>query len=156
MLYRASRACSGLSYFFADSMPYQYLNFIGIIVFSIPVYILTQLRPNLGNVYIHICNACSVRLYIIVVNYLYFLLLLLTSSYCNLGLIYLVCMLTPETTHSRVVYSGLLIPIQIFLSGFLLLTPTMPKWLVYIYCFILSLSFIIIFIFIVGLPICLM
>ena len=69
-------------------------------------------------------------LILIVEHYLYFLLLLLFSSYCNLGLIYLVCMLTPEANYSRVVYSGLLVPMQIFLSGFLLLTPTMPKWFV--------------------------
>ena len=98
-----------MAYWMADSAPFQLLNTIGVFLFCVPVYYISGLRPT-------------------VENFFYFAALLYVSMYCNLGLIYFVCMITPDDSRSRLVFSGVLIPIQVSLSGFLILSPTMPVW----------------------------
>lgn len=106
---RASRASTGLSYWVADSMPVAWLNFLGVLLFCLPVYTIPVLNPSM-------------------LNFTIFSGYVLAAVWCNLGLMYLVCMLTPDSVRSRLTYSGVLIPVQLFLSGYLILSSTMPVW----------------------------
>ena len=106
---RASRASTGFSYWVADSIPFVWLNFLGGMLFCVPVYLIPVCNPT-------------------VVNFSIFVGYVLAAIWCNLGLIYLVCMLTPDSVRSRLVYSGILIPAQLFLSGYLLISSTVPVW----------------------------
>ena len=110
---RASRVATGLSYWMADSVPFQLLNVVGIALYCAPVYYLGGLRPTLD-------------------NFLVFLALMMSSTYCNLGLIYFVCMITPDDLRSRLVFGGILLPLQALFSSYLILAPTMPVWTTYV------------------------
>lgn len=110
---RASRVATGLSYWISDSIPFQILNVVGVVTYCAPVYYLAGLRPTVG-------------------NFLMFLALMMSSTYCNLGLIYFVCMITPDGLRSRLVFGGILLPLQALLSSYLILAPTMPLWTTYV------------------------
>jgi hypothetical protein len=60
--------------------------------------------------------------------YLYFNLMTLLSVYCNLCLAYLITMLVERRAACKLVYAGVLVPLQLLMSGYMPLIRTMPTW----------------------------
>jgi hypothetical protein len=60
--------------------------------------------------------------------YLYFNLMTLLSVYCNLCLAYLITMLVERRAACKLVYAGVLLPLQLLMSGYMPLIRTMPAW----------------------------
>jgi type III secretory pathway component EscR len=72
----------------------QLLNLVGSFLFIVPAYGMTQLRKGGERVF-------------------YFYLMVLASIYCNLGLAYILSMLTPSASISKIVFNGFLMPLQV-------------------------------------------
>lgn len=112
----SSNATSYLSYWLADSGPQQILNIVASLIFCIPVYKLSGLKPNEK-------------------SFFYFYLLVLGCIYSNLGLAYLLSTLTRSYQSSVRLFNGVLMPIQFLMSGYFFLIPNMViwyKWIIYI------------------------
>jgi hypothetical protein len=52
----------------------------------------------------------------------------LLSVYCNLCLAYLVTMLVERRAACKLIYAGVLLPLQLLMSGYMPLIRTMPAW----------------------------
>ena len=61
-------------------------------------------------------------------QYLYFTLMTLLSVYCNICLAYLLSMHTESELVCKLVFGGAILPLQVLMSGFLVLIETMPPW----------------------------
>ena len=60
--------------------------------------------------------------------FLYFNTATLLSVYCNTCLAYLLTMLTDTRLAGKLLFGGVALPLQLLLSGFLVLLRTMPNW----------------------------
>lgn len=60
---------------------------------------------------------------------MYFNLMTLLSVYCNLCLAYLLSMHLQSRLVCQMVFAGVVLPLQLLMSGYLLLIRTMPDWL---------------------------
>ena len=112
----SSNATSYLSYWLADSGPIQTLNIVASLIFCIPVYKMSGLKPNSK-------------------SFFYFYLLVLGCIYSNLGLAYLLSTITRSYQSSVRLFNGILMPIQLLMSGYFFLIPNMfiwYKWIIYI------------------------
>jgi hypothetical protein len=54
--------------------------------------------------------------------------MILLSSYCNLGLAYILSFVCESERTSQMIFNGILIPLQLLMSGYLFLLPTMSSW----------------------------
>jgi hypothetical protein len=54
----------------------------------------------------------------------------LLSVYCNTCLAYLLTMLTDTRLACKLLFGGVALPMQLLMSGFLVLLRTMPNWYV--------------------------
>lgn len=112
----SSNASTYMAYWLADSGPLQVFNILASLIYCVPVYKMSHLNPN-GK------------------NFLYFYLLVLGCIYSNLGLAYFLSTMTKSAQSSRRIFNGILIPIQLFMSGYLFLIPNMfiwYKWIIYV------------------------
>lgn len=60
--------------------------------------------------------------------FLYFNIMTLLSVYCNLSLAYLLSMHVHSQLACQMVFAGVVLPLQLLMSGYLVLIRTMPKW----------------------------
>ena len=60
--------------------------------------------------------------------YLYFNFVTLLSIYCNFCGAHLLSMHTESALHCKLIFGGVVLPLQLLLSGFLVLIETMPAW----------------------------
>ena len=102
-------ASSTIAYWLSDIAPSQLVNFLGCTLFAAPVYTLTKLRP--GAVYFG-----------------NFIALLVCSVYCNMGLAFLLSTVSKTAFNSRLIFNGVLLPLQLLCSGVLVLLSTMSYW----------------------------
>jgi len=112
----SSNASTYMAYWLADSSPLQVFNILASLIYCIPVYKMSNLNSN-GK------------------NFFYFYLLVLGCIYSNLGLAYFLSTMTNSAQSSRRIFNGILMPIQLFMSGYLFLIPNMViwfKWIIYI------------------------
>jgi len=105
-----SGASSFVAYWIADPVPAQLVHFLGCNLFILPVYLLAGLRSGIG-------------------SYLYFYILLMLAIAANLSLAYIVALFSKTEAIARMIFNGVLIPLQLLLSGYLVLLSTMPVWL---------------------------
>ncbi len=61
-------------------------------------------------------------------HFIYLYLAVLASVFANYALAYLLSMATDSVAVCRMVFSGVLIPLQLLVSGYLVLISTMPAW----------------------------
>lgn len=104
-----SGASHFIPYWFADSGPVHIFNLFGSLLFCYPVYFLSELRDGEYNIGI-------------------FYLLVFASLYCNLGMAYCVSTFSSTDIISRMIFNGILIPLQMIFSGYLILLPSMKEW----------------------------
>jgi ABC-type multidrug transport system ATPase subunit len=104
-----SGASHFIPYWFADSGPIHIFNIFGSLLFCYPVYFLSELRSNEYNIGI-------------------FYALVFASIYCNLGMAYCVATFSSTDMISRMVFNGIVIPLQMIFSGYLILLPSMKEW----------------------------
>jgi hypothetical protein len=64
------------------------------------------------------------------VHFGYFYLMILLASYCNLGMAYILSFFCESERTSQMIFNGILIPLQLCMSGYLFLLPTMSAWYV--------------------------
>ena len=112
---RTSGSSSSLAYWLSDPAPSFVLNTICCLFISFPVYLLADLRPGIE-------------------YFGFFYLVLLGSVYCNTGLACLLSTLTSSASTSRLIFNGVVMPLQILFSGFLILLPSMANWYRWISC----------------------
>ncbi|KAJ1434683.1 hypothetical protein B484DRAFT_417372 [Ochromonadaceae sp. CCMP2298] len=96
-----------LAHTLSDSSPSLLLLSLGCSLFSLPLYTLSGLKPSLQ-------------------SYSTFNLLLLLSLYLNLHMAYLLCALSASPLQAKMAYAGVVLPLQLLLSGYLFLPPTLP------------------------------
>lgn len=97
----------------SDNSAIQFINLVGAFLFTIIVYPTSGLHRNVG-------------------HGLYFFLMIMAAIYCNIGLAYLVCSLSPSPFYSKLIFNGALVPLQFLTSGYLILIPTMASWYAYL------------------------
>ena len=107
---RDSGASTGTSYWLGDGAPVVMHSAPHVVIFSMPFYFLAGLRPGFA----HFCYYC---------------VLFFFAVYCNLGLMYLVTGVTKNALMSRVIYLGILLPLQLIFSGSIIYLSTMYDWL---------------------------
>eukprot|EP01038_Epipyxis_sp_PR26KG_P004858 gene4858-6808_t len=100
---------SFLSYYLTDSIPSLLLIISGTILFVFPIYFMAGLRNNGG-------------------AFITFFSLILASTYSNFSLAYLLSMLVDSLAVSKMIYSGVIVPLQLLTSGYLILISTMTTW----------------------------
>jgi hypothetical protein len=61
-------------------------------------------------------------------SFLIFYVLLVCSVYCNFSLAYMLSTLTQSVLTCKYVFSGVILPLQMLMSGYLVLIPTMEVW----------------------------
>eukprot|EP01034_Spumella_vulgaris_P022154 gene22154-28261_t len=103
-------ASSFVSYYMSDTSPSLLLYAIGAGLFIAPIYSMSGLRDGVD-------------------KFLYFYVIVLASIFCNYSLAYLLSMLTDSVGLCRMVFSGVIIPLQLLMSGYLVLIPTMDSWI---------------------------
>ncbi len=104
------------SFWITDDLPWQVLNWVSSIIFIGPLYGIGGLR--VGGEYFFI-----------------FFVLTIASLYCNLELAYLISVVYSDPWTARIIYSGVVMPLQYLYSGALVLLSTMEPgfaWLAYI------------------------
>lgn len=106
---RETSSATPLSYWLSDPTASFWLNALCCLMCSLPVYYIADLRT--GSEYFG-----------------YFYLLLLSTVYCNTGFAFLLSTFTSCAITSRLVFNGILMPLQIVFSGFLILLPSMASW----------------------------
>jgi len=106
---REAGSATPLSYWLSDPTASFWLNAICCLMCSLPVYYIADLRT--GPAYFG-----------------YFYLLLLSTVYCNTGFAFFLSTFTSNAVTSRLVFNGIVIPLQIIFSGFLILLPSMASW----------------------------
>lgn len=60
--------------------------------------------------------------------FFYLFSLLLVAMCCNTALAYALSMQAPSLVVGKMIYTGLLLPLQLLMSGYLILIPTMQDW----------------------------
>ena len=106
---KVTNSSNYLAYWITDAAPVQVLNSIGSLIFCIPVYAFSSLRIGFSHTF-------------------YFYIMVLAATYSNLGLAYLLSTVTKNATESKVVFNGIIIPLQLLFSGNLILISTMKSW----------------------------
>ena len=112
---RDSGSSSVLAYWLADPSPSFILNAICCLLCAMPVYSMPALRAGFY-------------------NFMYFYIMLLSSVYCNTGIACLLSTLYGQSSTSKFIFNGVIMPLQILFSGFLILLPTMASWYSWISC----------------------
>jgi len=106
---RDSGSSSSLAYWLSDPAPSFILNAICCFLLAGPIYIISGLREGFW-------------------YFGYFYLLILASVYCNTGFAFLLSTYTKSALTSRLIFNGIIIPLQLLFSGFLFLLPSMGMW----------------------------
>ena len=102
-------ASNFISYYFADSLPTLVMYAMGSFVTLFIAYPMANLRPTVG-------------------HFFYLYILILVSVYCYFSLAYFMSMLFNSVNFCKNIYSGLIIPLQLLMSGYLILIPKMQSW----------------------------
>lgn len=106
---KVTNSSNYIAYWLTDAAPVQVLNSIGSLIFCIPVYAFSCLRSGFSHTF-------------------YFYIMVLAATYSNLGLAYLLSTVTKNATECKVVFNGIIIPLQLLFSGNLILLSTMKGW----------------------------
>jgi hypothetical protein len=89
---------------------------------------LHSLHPGIYRSFSVYLSLISVNQYTFSGPFLYFTLLTLLSLYGNLSLCYALSMQVQNAVVCKVVLSGVVLPLQLLLSGFVMLVQCMPDW----------------------------
>ena len=103
-----AEATNVLAFWGTEDTPWLALNFICCILCTIPMYILGELRPGFE-------------------HFFFFLMLSLAAMVCNVELAYLVTLSSSSSMSARMVFNGIIMPLQFIFSGSVILFSSMSS-----------------------------
>jgi ABC-type multidrug transport system ATPase subunit len=103
-----AEATNVLAFWGTEDTPWLALNFICCILCTIPMYILGELRPGME-------------------HFFYFLMLSLAAMVCNVELAYLVTLSSSSSMSARMIFNGIIMPLQFIFSGSVILFSSMSS-----------------------------